>query len=260
MSVNEMGFSMICQYCGKEPPAGAMPILNDAGCFCSQAHLDAYKRQKQEKARQAREQQAAAAQRQAQQQEASRLAAKKQRLKNMLINIGFTLLFAALLIVFILKPGFYSRMIAPLSRFNFTKTVVRQLASQPFIGTGILLFVCGFVFRVLNGFFRKKLPLIFACLALFILLGDLAAPQVTSRIRSLIPSTSSERSVSGKSQTWRFVDSDGLNIRSGPSSGTELVGTLHKNDRVEVLDSSGQWWKIRAGNLEGFVNSEYLRQ
>jgi membrane-bound ClpP family serine protease len=254
-----MGFSLTCPYCGKEPPPGSAAILSEEGFFCSQEHIDAYARQKQEKARQAQAQEAAAARQREAAQEAARLEAKRQRRIKMLINLSLTLLFAVILFVFILNPGFYSRMTAPLSRLGFTALVVRQLGPHPFIGTVILLIICGFVFRVLKALTGKKLPIVFACAALFILLGDLAVPRVTTQIRSLIPFAAPARAVSVNRQTHRFVNSDALNIRSGPSSETEMVGTLHKNDRVELLDTSGQWWKIKAGDLEGYVNSAYLR-
>jgi len=61
-------------------------------------------------------------------------------------------------------------------------------------------------------------------------------------------------------QTTRYmlINSDTLNVRSGPSADYALVGQLTRNTRVEVLESSGQWWKIRSGRTEGYVNSSYL--
>jgi len=55
-----------------------------------------------------------------------------------------------------------------------------------------------------------------------------------------------------------LVDSDALNVRRGPSADHDVVGQLKKNARVQVLNSSGQWWRIRFGNIEGYVNSAYL--
>ena len=67
---------------------------------------------------------------------------------------------------------------------------------------------------------------------------------------------SSTRSQSGR---YMRVNADALNVRSKPSADSTLVGTLSRNTRVEVLESSGTWWKIKSGKIEGYVNSSYLK-
>jgi hypothetical protein len=67
---------------------------------------------------------------------------------------------------------------------------------------------------------------------------------------------SSTRSQSGR---YMRVNADALNVRSKPSADSSLVGTLSRNTRVEVLESSGTWWKIKSGKIEGYVNSSYLK-
>jgi len=57
---------------------------------------------------------------------------------------------------------------------------------------------------------------------------------------------------------FMLVNADSLNVRSGPSADNASVGQVTRNARVEVLDSSGQWWRIRHGNVEGYVNSSFL--
>jgi len=59
---------------------------------------------------------------------------------------------------------------------------------------------------------------------------------------------------------YMLVNTDTLNVRSGPSADNALVGTLSRNTLVEVLDSSGTWWKIKAGSIEGYVNSSFLKE
>ena len=56
-----------------------------------------------------------------------------------------------------------------------------------------------------------------------------------------------------------LVNADTLNIRSGPSPDHEAVGSAPRDSRVQVLERSGQWWRIRYGNIEGYVNSSFLR-
>lgn len=64
----------------------------------------------------------------------------------------------------------------------------------------------------------------------------------------------------GSSGGKYVVDADSLNVRSGPSADTSLVGALPRGTRVQVIDKSGTWWKIKAGNIEGYVNSSYLKE
>ena len=78
--------------------------------------------------------------------------------------------------------------------------------------------------------------------------GGSGAPKQASR------SSSSSQS----SGDYMLVNADSLNVRKGPSADHEAVGVVARNARVEVLERSGQWWKIRYGNIEGYVNSSYL--
>ena len=57
---------------------------------------------------------------------------------------------------------------------------------------------------------------------------------------------------------YMLVNADSLNIRGGPSADHAVVGTAPRNARVLVLERSGQWWRIRHGNVEGWVNSQFL--
>jgi len=65
---------------------------------------------------------------------------------------------------------------------------------------------------------------------------------------------------SSQAGRYMIVNSDTLNVRSGPSVDNSVVGTLTRNTRVEVLEKPGQWWKIKSGNIEGYVNSSYLKE
>jgi uncharacterized protein YgiM (DUF1202 family) len=60
-----------------------------------------------------------------------------------------------------------------------------------------------------------------------------------------------------------YVNSDALNMRSGPSASSTIVTVLHRNDQVQFIEDSGNsanWSKIRFGDYEGFVNSSFLRE
>jgi uncharacterized protein YgiM (DUF1202 family) len=58
---------------------------------------------------------------------------------------------------------------------------------------------------------------------------------------------------------YAYVKSDALNVRSGPSANNRVLATLRRNSRVQVINRTGIWWKIRHENIEGYVNSVYLR-
>jgi uncharacterized protein YgiM (DUF1202 family) len=58
---------------------------------------------------------------------------------------------------------------------------------------------------------------------------------------------------------YAYVNADAINVRSGPSADYKIVISLSRNSRVEIIDSSGRWWKIKSGDKEGYVNSSYLR-
>lgn len=55
-----------------------------------------------------------------------------------------------------------------------------------------------------------------------------------------------------------FVNIDSLTVREGPSADYIVVGQLKNNASVLILNSSGQWWKIKSGNIEGYANSLFL--
>jgi hypothetical protein len=58
---------------------------------------------------------------------------------------------------------------------------------------------------------------------------------------------------------YAYVTSDALNVRARASVDSEIVGQLLKDQRIEIVDNSGQWKKIKSENIEGYVASDYLR-
>lgn len=49
-----------------------------------------------------------------------------------------------------------------------------------------------------------------------------------------------------------------VNLRSGPGTQYELVGTLSKDTRVEVIQSRNGWQQIQYGDVQGWITGEYL--
>jgi uncharacterized protein YgiM (DUF1202 family) len=78
-------------------------------------------------------------------------------------------------------------------------------------------------------------------------------------VQNRVNTTNSATVVSTKSSGgYAYIQSDALNVRSGPSADNRVITTLGKNTRVAVISKSGTWWKIKYGNVEGYVNSQYL--
>ena len=55
------------------------------------------------------------------------------------------------------------------------------------------------------------------------------------------------------------VISDNLNVRSGPSTSNEIIGSFKINDTVEILGKSNDWYKVDYKGKQGYVSSSYLR-
>ncbi len=61
------------------------------------------------------------------------------------------------------------------------------------------------------------------------------------------------------SQESYVVNTDSLNVRTGPSIKSEKIGKLYSGDVVSVINSDNpDWWKISYYGTEGYVASKYL--
>ncbi|MDR0948063.1 MAG: C40 family peptidase [Lachnospiraceae bacterium] len=54
------------------------------------------------------------------------------------------------------------------------------------------------------------------------------------------------------------VESGNLNVREKPSTSGKLVGKMPKDSACEVLDIEDEWAYIKSGEVEGYVNLEFL--
>jgi len=55
-----------------------------------------------------------------------------------------------------------------------------------------------------------------------------------------------------------YVSTDGLRVRKGPSTDTEEVTSLSKNDKVEITGQTGKWYRINLDGETGYVSSKYI--
>ena len=129
--------------------------------------------------------------------------------------------------------------------------------------------VCGRTERKISANGKsKKRGLAFAAICLIAVLFFIIDPF------SMISSFSSARQSSGQNPSRRpvseepveiftnkYIHTDGLNVRAGPSLDSEIKFSLTQNTIVRVSDSdkSGAWVKINYRNNEGYVNQTYLR-
>lgn len=56
------------------------------------------------------------------------------------------------------------------------------------------------------------------------------------------------------------IDSGSLNIRNAPNIRAQVIGKLANGDAVTVLETQNDWYRIRTGNIVGYVNSRYVRE
>lgn len=50
---------------------------------------------------------------------------------------------------------------------------------------------------------------------------------------------------------------DWVNVRSGPSTDTEIVGKLYNNSVGELITREGDWYYIASGTVTGYVSADY---
>ncbi|MGL5328389.1 MAG: SH3 domain-containing protein [Peptostreptococcaceae bacterium] len=67
-----------------------------------------------------------------------------------------------------------------------------------------------------------------------------------------------EKKPSYTDTTTKTVNTDGLNVRTGPSTSYSVAGKLNKGDKVEVISESNGWSKILFKKKESYVSSRYL--
>lgn len=59
----------------------------------------------------------------------------------------------------------------------------------------------------------------------------------------------------GKTAT---VNTDTLKVRKEPNTDCAVVGLLSIGDEIDVLDQSGEWYKIKYEDMTGYVHRDYI--
>ncbi|MDW8803154.1 SH3 domain-containing protein [Clostridium sp. A1-XYC3] len=50
----------------------------------------------------------------------------------------------------------------------------------------------------------------------------------------------------------------GLNVRNESNSGAKIIGSLKLDESVEILETKGDWYKIKYGSSYGYVSKQYI--
>ena len=87
------------------------------------------------------------------------------------------------------------------------------------------------------------------------LTGYVSGEYITLGSSSSGSSSSSDNNVSGQSGTCNV---SALNIRKGVGTTTSVIGLLRQGDKVEILSTEGDWYKISADGKTGYVFAEYI--
>ncbi|CEN77985.1 C40 family peptidase [Paraclostridium sordellii] len=68
--------------------------------------------------------------------------------------------------------------------------------------------------------------------------------------------SNTDDSLAGKKAT---ITASALNVRSGPSTGYNVIGTTYKGNTVEIITSSNGWHKVKLSNGQvGWVSGQYV--
>ena len=71
-------------------------------------------------------------------------------------------------------------------------------------------------------------------------------------------STGSSSSSSTTTQSGTVKVNGGLNVRSGAGTGYSVIGSLSNGSKVEIVETSGTWYKIKYGSDYGYVSKDYI--
>ena len=67
-----------------------------------------------------------------------------------------------------------------------------------------------------------------------------------------------DNSLSKTTEKGTIKVSDSLNVRSGAGTSYSVVGSLKNGTSVEIVETSGNWYKIKYGNDYGYVSKDYV--
>ncbi|MBQ4612012.1 MAG: D-alanyl-D-alanine carboxypeptidase family protein [Clostridia bacterium] len=95
----------------------------------------------------------------------------------------------------------------------------------------------------------------------WVLVGPTAEPTDTTPVSSEpADTTSTAATTTTAAVTGRYVTTDTVNIRSGPGTEYEVLGSLPADTTVEVLGAEGKWYRISRMGDTAYIHSDYLAE
>ncbi len=58
--------------------------------------------------------------------------------------------------------------------------------------------------------------------------------------------------------TGKVINTDSLNVRKGPSTSFDIIGTLSGGEKVKIVAKSNNWYKIEYNGTHGYVSASYI--
>ncbi|RDI44110.1 SH3 domain-containing protein [Falsibacillus pallidus] len=77
-------------------------------------------------------------------------------------------------------------------------------------------------------------------------------------VASWLVTTTDNGYTASSSDSIGIVTADGLRLRSGPGTGEKVIDVLSKNEKVSILASSSNWYKVNANGHTGWISSEFV--
>ena len=54
------------------------------------------------------------------------------------------------------------------------------------------------------------------------------------------------------------VNADAVNIREKPSTSSDILGSVGKGRKLEVISKSGDWTQVQFNKVKGYVLSKFV--
>ena len=56
-----------------------------------------------------------------------------------------------------------------------------------------------------------------------------------------------------------IINGTGVRVRSNPDTEASIITNLYKDNKVEVIEKSGDWYKIKYDGKEGYTHKDYIK-
>src|SRR5574344_244681 len=123
------------------------------------------------------------------------------------------------------------------------------------IVVGIFIFVANIALAVLRYIFYSGVSFLISLL----LMGSFIGYNYYRNSEGAVISPSSVENVSTVSKKY-YCKVKSLNVRSHPNTNAYIIGTLKRNQIVDVLEISDGFAKIKCGSSYGYVSERYIKE